>query len=67
MVALLDMAVLTVATVAALALASAVQWAMLQLAVRSMQPATAAARQGGVRTELVHGTGQLARAYAGRR
>ena len=66
MVALLDMTVLAVATVGALALASAAQWAMLLLAMRSMRPATAT-RQGVVRTELARGTGQLARAYAGRR
>jgi hypothetical protein len=64
--ALLEMAVLTLATVGALALASAVQWAMLRLAMRSMQPATAN-RLGVVRTELVQGTGQLARVYAGQR
>lgn len=64
--ALLEMTVLAVATVGALALASAVQWAMLRLTLRSMQPATAA-RMGVVRTELVHGTGQLARAFAGQR
>jgi len=63
MVALLDMTVLAVATVGALALASAVQWAMLQTTVRSMRPATA--RDGVVRAQLVHGTAQLARAHAG--
>jgi Flp pilus assembly protein CpaB len=67
MVAFLNLAVLAVATVGALALASAAQWAMLQLALRSMQTATAAARHGVVRTELAHGTGQLARAFAGHR
>ena len=67
MVALLDMTVLAVATVGALALASAAQWAMLRLALRSMRPATAAVRHGVVRTELAHGTGQLARAFAGHR
>jgi hypothetical protein len=66
MVALLDMTVLAVATVGALALASAVQWAMLQVAMRSMRSATTV-RQDVVRTELAHGTGQLARAYAGHR
>jgi hypothetical protein len=50
-----------------LALASAAQWAMLRLAMRSMRPATAADRQGVVRTQLAHGTGQLARAFAGHR
>lgn len=63
MVALLNLTVLAVATIGALALASAAQWAMLQLAVRSMRPATAA-RQGVVATQLAHGTSQLARAYA---
>jgi hypothetical protein len=64
--ALLDMTVLAVATVGALALASAAQWAMLQLAMKSMRPATAA-RQGMTRTQLAQGTGQLARAYAAHR
>jgi hypothetical protein len=66
MVALLNITILAVATIAALALASAAQWAMLQLAMRSMRPATAA-RRSVVPTELAHGTGQLARAYAGHR
>lgn len=66
MEALLDMTVLAVATVGALALASAAQWAMLHLALRSMRPATAT-RQQVVRTQLAHGTGQLARAFAGHR
>jgi len=64
--ALLDMTVLAVATVGALALASAAQWAMLRLAMRSMRPATAT-RSAAVATQLAHGTGQLARAYAGGR
>jgi hypothetical protein len=66
MVALLNITILAVATIGALALASAAQWAMLQLVMRSMRPATAA-RLGVVRTELAHATGQLARAYAGQR
>ena len=66
MVAFLDLTVLAVATVGALALASAAQWAMLHLAIRSMSPATAASRQD-VRPQLEHGTSQLARAYAGHR
>ena len=64
--ALLDLTILAVATIGALALASAAQWAMLQLAMRSMRPATAS-RQGVVRTQLAQGTGKLARAYAGQR
>lgn len=63
--ALIETTILAVATVGALALASAVQWAMLQLAMRSMRPATAA-RQA-VATQLARGTGQLARAYASHR
>jgi hypothetical protein len=64
--AFVDMTVLAVATIGALAVASVVQWAMLRLAMRSMAPATAG-RTGVVRTELAHGTGQLARAFAGHR
>jgi hypothetical protein len=64
--ALLEMTILAVATVGALALASVLQWAMLQWAMRSMRPATAA-RTDVVRTRLAHGTGELARAYAGHR
>jgi len=63
--ALIETTILAVATVGALALASAVQWAMLQLAMRSMRPATAARQV--VATQLDHGTGQLARAYASHR
>jgi hypothetical protein len=66
MVALLNITILAVATIGALALASAAQWAMLQLAMRSMRPATAV-RRSVVRTELAQATGQLARAYAGHR
>ena len=63
MVALLNLTVLAVATIGALALASAAQWAMLQLAMRSMRPATSA-RQSVSATQLAHGTSQLTRAYA---
>lgn len=63
--ALIETTILAVATVGALALASAVQWAMLQLAMRSMRPATAARQV--VATQFAHGTGQLARAYASHR
>jgi hypothetical protein len=65
--AFLNLTILAVATVGALALASAAQWAMLRLAFRSIQPATAVTRHSVVRTELAHGTGQLARAFAGHR
>ncbi|HEY2820330.1 MAG TPA: hypothetical protein VGJ06_04735 [Candidatus Acidoferrum sp.] len=65
--AFLNLTILAVATFGALALASAAQWAMLRLALRSMRPATAATRRGVVRAELAHGTGQLARAFAGHR
>jgi hypothetical protein len=69
MVALLDLTVLAVATIGALALASAVQWAMLQLAMRSMRSmrSATAVRRRLVQTQLAHGTGQLARAYAAHR
>jgi hypothetical protein len=65
MIALLDMTVLAVATVLALAAATSMQWILLRVAMRSMRPA--AVRPAVVRTELVHATGQLARAYAGHR
>ena len=63
--AFLEMTVLAVTTVGALALASAAQWAMLRLAMRSMRPATAARQV--VATQLARGTGQLAGAFASHR
>jgi hypothetical protein len=65
MVALLDMTILAVATVGALALASAAQWAMLQLALRPMRLASSGASGRG--SNAAGGPGPLARAFAGPR
>lgn len=65
MMALLDMTVLGLATVLALAAATSIQWVLLKVAMRTMRPA--ALRRAVARTELVHATGQLARAYAAHR
>jgi hypothetical protein len=65
MIALLEMTILAVATMLALAVATSIQWILLRMAMRTMRPA--AVRPAVLRTELVHATGQLARAYAGHR
>jgi hypothetical protein len=65
MIALLDMTILALATVLALAAATSMQWILLKVAMLTMRPA--AVRPAVLRTELVHATGQLARAYAGHR
>jgi hypothetical protein len=61
MIALLSFTTLAVATIFALAAGTAFQWLLLQVSVRLMQPATV--RRRVVRTELAHGTAQLARAF----
>jgi hypothetical protein len=61
MIALVDIAALTIATVLALAAATAFQWLGLRLAFRIMQPA--AARRISARPGLARGTAQLARAF----
>jgi hypothetical protein len=65
MIALLSFTTLAVATIFALAAGTAFQWLLLQVSVRLMQPATA--RRRVVRTELAHGTAQLARAFVAHR
>jgi hypothetical protein len=62
MIALLSFTTLAVATIFALAAGTAFQWMLLQVSLRLMQPATA--RRRVARTELAHGTAQLARAFA---
>ncbi len=62
MIALLSFTTLAVATIFALAAGTAFQWLLLRVSVQLMQPATASRRV--VRTELVRGTTQLARAFA---
>lgn len=61
MIALLSLTTLAVATLLALAAATAFQWLLLQVTVHLMQPATANRRP--VRTEPVRGTVQLARVF----
>ena len=65
MIALLDITTLTLATLFALAAATAFHWLLLRIAFRMMQPATA--RRIVVRAELARGTAQLTRAFVGHR
>lgn len=65
LIAMLDFAVLTIATLLAAAIAAALHWLFLRVAFALMHPATA--RRVSQRTELVRGTAQLARAYAANR
>lgn len=62
MIALLSVTTLIVATLFALAAATAFQWLLLRVTVLAMQPATAGRRPA--HTRLAHGTAQLARAFA---
>jgi hypothetical protein len=62
MIALLSFTTLAIATLFALAAGTAFQWLLLRVACQLLQPA--AARRRPVRTELVRGTAQLARAFA---
>ena len=61
MIALVSITTLVIATVFALAVATAFQWLLLRVAVFAMQPATASRPR---RSGLAQGTGQLARAFA---
>ena len=65
MITSLDFAMLAIATVFAVAAAAALSWMFLRMAFVLMPPATA--RRLPPRTELVQGTAQLTRAYAGNR
>ena len=65
MVAMLHFATLVVATIFAVVAATALNWLCLRATFVMMQPATA--RRIAVRTELVRGTAQLARAFASNR
>ncbi len=65
MIAMLQFTTLVIATMLAAVAAVALQWLFLRAAFLMMRPATA--RRIPVRTELVRGTVQLARAYAARR
>lgn len=62
LIALLDFAILAIATMFAVAAAAGISWIFLRVAFTLMQPATA--HRIPPRTQLVRGTAQLARAYA---
>lgn len=71
MIATLNLAGLVAATIFAAAAAVACNWLLLRVAFQLMQPAAArktlegaAATRTTVRTELVRGTAELARAFA---
>jgi hypothetical protein len=65
MIALLSITTLTIATLFALAAATAFHWLLLRIAFHLMRPA--AARRVVVQTELVRGTAGLTRAFVGHR
>jgi hypothetical protein len=65
MIAMLDFATLTIATMFAVAAATGLNWLFLQAAFVLMQPATA--RRVSARGDLPRGTTQLARAFASNR
>lgn len=65
MIAMLNFATLLVTTMFAAAAAIALHWLFLRAAFLMMQPATA--RRAAVRTQLVRGTADLARAFASHR
>src|SRR5437016_4999611 len=65
MIAMLQFATLVITTIFAAATAVALHWLFLRAAFLMMRPATA--RRILVRTELVRGTTQQARAFASRR
>jgi hypothetical protein len=65
MIALLSITTLTLATMFALAAATALHWLLLQVAFHLMRPA--AVRRVVVQTELVRGTTGLTRAFVGHR
>lgn len=65
MIAMVQFATLVITTMFAVAAAVALHWLLLRAAFLMMRPATA--RRIPVRTELVRGTAQLARAFASQR
>jgi hypothetical protein len=65
MIALLDITTVTIATLFALAAATALHWVLLRIAFRVMRPSPTSKHLA--RPELVRGRAQLARAYAGQR
>jgi hypothetical protein len=65
MIALISITTLTLATLFALAAATAFHWLLLRLTFRVMRPA--AAHKVVARPELVRGTASLTRAFAAHR
>ena len=65
MMAMLEFAILVIATMFAVAVAASLSWMLLRVAFALMHPATA--RRIPPRTQLVRGTAQLARAYTANR
>lgn len=65
MIAMLNFATLVIATMFAAAAAAALHWLFLRGTFLMMRPATA--RRIPIRTELVSGTAQIARAFASSR
>jgi hypothetical protein len=64
MMAMMHFATLVVTTVFAAGAAAFINWLLLQGTFRLMRPATARRIAAPVRSELVRGTGDLARAFA---
>ena len=62
MIGMLQFAILVITTVFAVAVAVALHWLFLKAAFVMMRPATA--RRIPMRSELVRGTSQLAKAFA---
>jgi hypothetical protein len=67
MIAMMHFATLVVTTVFAGGAAVLFNWLLLRAALHLMRPATARRIGSPVRNELVRGTGELARAFAGQR
>jgi hypothetical protein len=65
MMAMIQFAMLATATILGAAAAVAFHWLLLRITFQLMQPAVA--RHPVVRNDVVRGTVELARAYAGRR
>ena len=65
MIAMLDFATLVLTTMFAVAAAVTLHWLFLRAAFLMMRPATA--RRVEVRTQLVRGTAELARAFTSHR
>jgi hypothetical protein len=65
MMALLELTILALITIFAVAAAAGLHWLLLKATFLMMRPATV--RRTSARTELAHGAAQLARAYSAHR